>query len=299
MAVKADYTALLSKSLIKSNWQGVFERAAAYCINNRARYETVSARMGGRIPWEFIAALHWREANGNFSGVLHNGDKIIGTGRKTYRVPKGRGPFITWEASAVDALKIKGLDKVTDWSLEHLCYQAERFNGFGYRMYHPNIKSPYCWSGTTNYVRGKYVEDGKFSASTVDAQIGAIPLVLLIRSKAPEIITTEKSEKINLLGKIKTGLKALGGTITGLFTADQLGYLQGIYGQLVGVFDGKTVLVLLAGGTVAWILTRTLEKMIIADVEVGDATPSGVADGNSGPLNGDDDVRDNQPSQPV
>ena len=35
------------------------------------------------------------------------------------------------------------------------------------------INSPYVWSFTTLYSRGKYVADGKFSASAVSQQCGA------------------------------------------------------------------------------------------------------------------------------
>lgn len=55
---------------------------------NQARYERVSQATG--VPWELIGAIHYRESDFDFGAALHNGDKIIGTGRKTYRVPAGR-----------------------------------------------------------------------------------------------------------------------------------------------------------------------------------------------------------------
>lgn len=75
---------------------------AARIEANRSRYEVVSKATG--VPWDVIGVIHYRESSGSFAGVLHNGQKIIGTGKKTTLVPKGRGPFSTWEDAAVDAL---------------------------------------------------------------------------------------------------------------------------------------------------------------------------------------------------
>src|SRR6478752_1567683 len=64
--------------------------------------------------------------------------------RVTRLVPKGRGPFPSWEAGAIDALDLDRLNQVSDWSPERACYEIEKFNGFGYRAKHVN--SPYLWS---------------------------------------------------------------------------------------------------------------------------------------------------------
>lgn len=144
--------------------------AAAHLTKGQPRYEAVEAL--SRVPWTFVAVLHHRESGGNFHGVLHNGERIIGTGRKTRLVPSGRGPFASWEEAAVDALMHKGFDKVTDWSLERMCFCAESFNGWGYR--NRGLPSPYLWAGSDIYLRGKYVTDGKFDASVVDRQLGCM-----------------------------------------------------------------------------------------------------------------------------
>ena len=80
---------------------GVLDAAAAKLLRNKVRYEKVGKPLG--IPWWWIAICHHRESSGNFAGVLHNGEHIIGTGRKTRLVPAGRGPFASWEEAAVDA----------------------------------------------------------------------------------------------------------------------------------------------------------------------------------------------------
>jgi lysozyme family protein len=143
-------------------------RAAAVILAHRARYENIGMQTG--VPWYIIGVKHLREANNDFRGVLHNGEKIVGTGRKTRLVPAGKGPFSTWEEAALDAIRLMGLDRVKDWSIERALYECERFNGFGY--FHKGLPSPYVWSGTTVYVRGKYVRDGVFDPNAVDQQLG-------------------------------------------------------------------------------------------------------------------------------
>lgn len=137
-------------------------------FKNRAKYERVEDATG--VPWYFIAVTHMRESSCDFRGVLHNGEHIIGTGRKTSLVPAGRGPFQTWEQAAIDALKLHSLHKITDWSLERVLYECERFNGWGY--YRKGVVSPYVWAGTTTYKSGKYIRDGVYDPSHVDTQLG-------------------------------------------------------------------------------------------------------------------------------
>ena len=115
------------------------------------------------------------ECSGDFKKHLHNGDPLTG---KTTHVPKNRPlqgqPPYTWEASAIDALSINGEKNVKDRSLPAVLYRFELYNGMGYRQYHPKVKSPYLWSFTTAYVKGKYVADGKFDPNAVSQQIGVV-----------------------------------------------------------------------------------------------------------------------------
>ena len=72
------------------------------------------------------------------------------------------------------ALAIDGLDKVKSWSVELLCYELEKYNGFGYRAH--GINSPYLWSYSNQYHAGKFVSDGVWSATAVSGQAGAMPI---------------------------------------------------------------------------------------------------------------------------
>lgn len=158
------------------------EKQAAKIRAARARYEAVAQKTG--VPWDVIAVIHYRESSGNFAGVLHNGQKIIGTGKKTTLVPKGRGPFATWEDAAVDALMncAPYAGKNKDWSLGNTLDVLERYNGLGYRK--KGLPSPYLWAGTDQYSKGKYVADGRFDPNHVDQQLGVAALLIALRGKA-------------------------------------------------------------------------------------------------------------------
>ena len=141
-------------------------------IADKARYQTIEDVTG--VPWFWIAITQHREGNG-FGGYLGNGQRIIGTNKKTTIVPKGRGPFKSWNDGAIDALvALKKLDKIDDWPVERLLYQWEKWNGWGYVG---KINSPYIWGGTSLQQPGKYVADHVFDPKHMDVQLGTAALL--------------------------------------------------------------------------------------------------------------------------
>jgi lysozyme family protein len=164
-SMKAGYTAMWNTMEITRGQQAM--TAARKIIAMRPIYEEAEKETGA--PWYFIGALHMRECNNNMKGCLTNGEMIVGTNKKTRLETRGRGPFPTWVSSAVDCAKLQGWDKVTDWSIERCLYEGEAFNGWGYLS---KGNSPYVWAGTSHYVKGKYVSDGRYSSSHVDTQLG-------------------------------------------------------------------------------------------------------------------------------
>lgn len=140
-------------------------------VAHRHRYESVGDPLG--VPWWFVAVIHDLEASRNFRAHLHNGDPLT---HKTVHVPKDRppgNPPFTFEASARDALTLEGFAHVGDWSISHALYRLERFNGFGYRPPPIDIPSPYLWSFSQLYTRGKFGSDGHFDPNLVSQQCGA------------------------------------------------------------------------------------------------------------------------------
>ncbi|MBL7720148.1 MAG: hypothetical protein JNL72_15025 [Flavipsychrobacter sp.] len=141
---------------------------------SRARYEQVAQPLG--IPWYFVGITHHLEGGSNFKKHLHNGDPLTA---RTVQVPKGRPlsgtPPFTWEYSANDALKLQKLDKWTDWSIAGILFKLEGYNGYGYR--NKGIYSPYLWSYSNHYTKGKYTADGKYDANAVSKQCGAACII--------------------------------------------------------------------------------------------------------------------------
>ena len=145
-------------------------------IAQRPRYQRVSLDTG--VPWFFIAAVHTLESGQRFDRHLHNGDRLT---QRTRRVPAGRPatgePPFTWEQSDRDALRMHLLHTVRDWTLPRILYELERYNGWGYRLYHPHVCSPYLWGFSRHYSSGKYVADGTWSDTAVSRQCGAAVLI--------------------------------------------------------------------------------------------------------------------------
>jgi lysozyme family protein len=171
-ALRTDYAARFVAARVTR--QAAASAAASRLIINKQRYASMQVRAG--IPAALLMALGEREAGtGVFHSYFGNGEAIIGTGRKSHLVPVGRGPFMTWEAGVLDAVAIDGLDKIAQWSIARALYEAELYNGFGYRQY--GIHSPYLWAGTDQYTVGKYRSDGKYDANLEDAQLGVVPIL--------------------------------------------------------------------------------------------------------------------------
>lgn len=145
--------------------------AAKRILRSMDRYIGVMAAT--EVPWFVIGCIHAMESGCDFDGVLHNGERIIGTGRKTKLVPKNRGPFETWEQAAIDAILSQWRPKT--WTLGDCLEFMERWNGLGYRK--RGINTPYLWSMTTAYSSGRYVADGKFDPYSVSQQVGAAAIM--------------------------------------------------------------------------------------------------------------------------
>jgi lysozyme family protein len=138
--------------------------------HGQPNYQLVEREVG--VPWVFVGVIHGMECGFNFAGHLHNGDRLTA---RTVNVPKGRPkdsePPFTWLQSALDAMRLKKLASVTDWSVPHMLYLLEGYNGFGYRR--RAMPSPYLWSFSNVYEKGKFVVDGKFDPNAVSKQCGA------------------------------------------------------------------------------------------------------------------------------
>jgi lysozyme family protein len=185
-----DYKNLYVTAIIKPAKLSEVKKTADKILEGKARYEAVAAKLGNGIPWWFISITHFMEAGlfypKHFNFHLHCGDPLTG---RTFHVPKNRpvsnpgggknppskeNPY-SWEESALDALVFMGYDKQTSWSISSCLFLFEKYNGMGYNK--KGLLSPYVWSYTNHYVKGKYSDDGKYDPELISKQAGTAALM--------------------------------------------------------------------------------------------------------------------------
>jgi lysozyme family protein len=195
--LRIEYQLLFNTCIIREDKFQKVEEIISDIERNRGRYLAVGEPLG--IPWYLIAVIHSMESSLTFSGHLHNGDPLI---KRTVHVPKGRPktgtPPFTWEESATDALKLQQIHKWSDWTAPGILYKLEEYNGWGYRLHHPHVLSPYLWSASNHYIRGKYTTDGRWSEAAISKQVGAA--VILRRMVENESFIFSDPEAAALLG---------------------------------------------------------------------------------------------------
>lgn len=180
--LRTEYKRLFAEMEIHNKY--MVQKFAVRIMENRRRYETVEKETG--VPWFVIGCIHLLEGNMDFSRQLFNGefyDKV------TTRVPAGKGPWISWEHSAIEAMKElnKKMEALIgnsfEWTIPVICYAFESHNGWGYRKYHSHVKSPYLWSYSNHYIKGKYVSDGQWDEEAASKQLGAMVVIKAIKNK--------------------------------------------------------------------------------------------------------------------
>jgi lysozyme family protein len=175
-----EYAAWFAAAKVRPENQTSADWHLALMRTARSRYQTVGNRLG--VPWYFIAAIHGLEASFNFRAHYHNGDFPLS--HRTRQVPANRPPVwlppSDWESSAADALRLMGFAGQSDWSLPRTLYRLEAYNGFGYRR--AGRVTPYLWSFSSLYSRGKFVADGHFDPLARSQQCGAAVMLKLLES---------------------------------------------------------------------------------------------------------------------
>jgi lysozyme family protein len=175
-AVKREYEDLFKACKVSPSRMASVDSLVDKVAKGRNRLEAVGKKFG--VPWHVLGIIQLMEGGGSFSRHLHNGDPLTA---RTVQVPAGRpkkgNPPFTWEESAADAIQLEGLDKQKDWSIGAQLYLFEKYNGFGYRNKKINIPSPYLWSFSNHYTKGKYSSDGHYDPNLVSQQCGTAVLL--------------------------------------------------------------------------------------------------------------------------
>lgn len=156
--------------IVLARFVPVLDDVAKRLLDNKNRYVAVQNLSG--VPWPVIAVIHERESGQSWAASLAQGDPW---NKVSIHVPKGRGPFKSWEDAAVDALHID-FANWRDWSIGGSLCALEAYNGEGY--WNRGVVDPYLWAASNQYIRGKYVADGHYDPLAVDHQLGCAPLLM-------------------------------------------------------------------------------------------------------------------------
>jgi lysozyme family protein len=148
--------------------------------DNREQYNRVAEEVCA--PWYFIGIIHAMEASFDFRTHLHNGDPLKS---RTVQVPSGRPPVWNppndWASSAIDAITFDHFADQPDWSLARTLYNWEGYNGWRSRA--RGINTPYLWSFSNHYSKGKFVADNQWDPAAVSKQCGAAVMLKALVSQ--------------------------------------------------------------------------------------------------------------------
>jgi lysozyme family protein len=181
-STREEYIELFRTCTIRDNRQATVNWYVNKLLEptSRPQYEDVADR--ACVPWYFVGIIHGLEASFDFRSHLHNGDSLKA---KTVQVPKGRPPVwnppTDWVSSAIDAVSYENFADKPDWTLPDTLYRFEAYNGFGSRG--KGIHTPYLWSFSNQYTKGKYVADGVWDPNAVSQQCGAAVMLKVLVEK--------------------------------------------------------------------------------------------------------------------
>lgn len=186
LALRSEYERLLATERVTRTKQ--VDQVARKLLKPAIMDQHKSVEEQTGVPAVLLATLFEREASSDFTKALGQGDRWD---RVSVNVPRGKGPFKSWKAAAIYYVHYDHLDDATAaWSLPYCCWKGEIWNGFGPRNH--GRPTGYLWAGTTIYdppkgPGGKYVSDGVWSGSTVDQQLGIIPVILRMIELQPDL----------------------------------------------------------------------------------------------------------------
>lgn len=203
----------------KDRLPGLHRAAIRLCApENKVRFQGVTNRlieMGKTdpaiqpVPWWFVAIVTEREYGPDQKGN-QRWDRQLGQGDPLHAIshnePAGRGPFMdhpgdvtptidkpdlraddAWTRCCLDAL-IECAPHAAKWKLwtpGGVATIFEEYNGLGYAAM--GKPSAYVWSGSDQYLHGKYIRDRVYSDSVVDVQEGCMPLLATMMAIDPSI----------------------------------------------------------------------------------------------------------------
>lgn len=153
---------------------------------NKVEHEIKEAAEMVGVPWWFIAGIDMREMSFIHTGHFANGDQVLGTGERTYRIPRGLGPAENWMESVKQVFdyKARTAPEFTallnpEMNFGDACAAWELYNGLGTRSrgeYNDYV------TGFTNFhdETGRWVADRRYSRFAKVKRPGAAGFVLYL-----------------------------------------------------------------------------------------------------------------------
>lgn len=181
--MKNKYQELWDSMVINKNKESEIKLVVDKILKNKERYLEIEKRTS--CKWYIVAIIHYMECSLDFSKHLFNGDSLKDyTKRYPSGYPKncGKPPF-KWEDSATESIRKQGLHSVPVWNIPICLAKLEAYNGMGYA--NKGLNTPYLWSYTNHYTKGKYKEvkqpNGKYKSiydpELVSKQLGCAALL--------------------------------------------------------------------------------------------------------------------------
>lgn len=237
---------------IKPSFWPAAQKFAKRALSHKAEYmaisETIKNQTGKYVPWWFIPLVHERECVRGVDNWTCNIAQGSPFNAKSRVVPYN-GPFHSFREAAIAALVNEAPHAAnnTNWSGGGAMTIAEAYNGTGYAK--KGLPSPYVWSGSNRYIKGKYVADHKFDPNKVDTQLGVAislrammeldPTILLDGDHPNQSVTPRKAETTTVVSGGTTGaatIKILGSyyvlswwDITGIVLGTLIGITAVVY----------------------------------------------------------------------
>lgn len=191
MSLLAENTKRAANVVVKPAFARAAVKRAAAMLSHKADYQRIAANIELKhqrhVPWWSIPLVHERECIRGVDNWTCNIAQGEPYNIKSRIIPHS-GPFGSFDEAAMDALYVQAprLAMWNNWSLGGVATINEMYNGLGYAK--RGRASPYVWSGTNVYIKGKYVADKKYDPEKVDTQIGVIVMLKALMSLDPTIV---------------------------------------------------------------------------------------------------------------
>jgi lysozyme family protein len=211
---KKGFTNLLSG--VKVTNAPMAQAAAKHALKYKQQYIDAAKKCTPPAPPPYwFMGIHFREADNNMRCCLANGDPIIGTGRRTWDVPAGLGPYRTFADSANDGVRYERFGKTFWAEFAYAAYAAQCWHGWGTKT-----NDSYVWRATSREQPGMWVADHVFDRSKMDPRPGVVALWLELFKLDPSLKPKDPAPSTPLVVPTVTSV-AVG------WLAPDMGYIVG------------------------------------------------------------------------